>query len=41
MKLNLEDAPFSLRPPMVAIGHDSEHLHDRVLGLWRLPLLTH
>ena len=42
MKLNLEDAPFSLRPPMVAIGHDSERLHDnRVLGLWRLPLQTH
>ena len=41
-KLNLEDAPFNLRPPLLAIGRDgvpmTHGLQMRVMGLWRLPL---
>ena len=37
-KINLEDAPFNLPPPLVAIGRDGRASErGRVMGLWRLP----
>ena len=39
-KINLQDAPFSFPPPLLAIGHDDKlRTHGRVLGLWRLPVV--
>jgi hypothetical protein len=34
---NLEDEPFRLPPPLLAIGRDGGS-SDRVMGLWRCPL---
>ena len=37
--LNLNDTPFNLPPPLLAIGLDGEAgWQKRVMGLWRLPL---
>ena len=43
-RINLEDQPFCLPPPLLAIGHDGEiqfgadKPETRIVGLWRLPL---
>ena len=42
--INLEDEPFCLPPPLLAIGRDGEFQfgadkpETRIVGLWRLPL---
>ena len=43
-KINLQDEPFSLPPPLLAIGRDgnpptaARPTGDRYVGLWKLPL---
>ena len=43
-RINLEDQPFCLPPPLLAIGRDGEFQfgadkpETRIVGLWRLPL---
>ena len=41
-QINLQDAPFRLPPPLLAIGMDGQEWSftrsQRVMGLWSLPL---